>query len=235
LAAGADAAGIQFRGRWLAEDFGSLAIYGYGRGALFPRFLAAAPSAEGGLLATGSIAAEARLASRVHWLATAALFAGVAICAATRPAAPRALSWPEFELRHGEEERRRWNLQAAPCSNRWTVPLVARILDSGPQGPIQDELSRIGPRLGRALERISPSRREELVASLGESGIRELVSLSSECDAELFWEGLLHLARRLERADRLQAAAMLRYPILLQNEFRSIRERALRDQESYWV
>ncbi len=235
LALAADAAGIQFQGRWLAEDFGSLALYGYVRGAIFPRFLATAPSLEAGLFATSSVASEARLAARFHWLATAALVAGIALYAASRPPEPQPLSWEEFESRHGEEERQRWNLQARPCDSRWTAPLLARILDGGSQGPLQEELSRIGPRLGRALERLSPSRRQELVARLGESGLRELVSLSSECDAELFWEGLLHLARRLERSEKIEGAAMLRYPLLLQNQFPGIRERARRDQESYWA
>ena len=235
LAAGADAVGLRFPGRWLAEDFGSLGIYGYARGAFFPRFLASAPIAETRLLASGSIAAEARLASRFHWGVTVALLLGAVVYAQTRPAAPPALSWEEFEARHGAAERQRWNLRSGLCDHHWAVALVARILDGGGEGPLQEEISRIGPRLGRALERISPSRREELAASLGESGLRELLALSRECDAELFWEGLLHLARRLERAEKFQGAAMLRYPILIQNEFPSVRQRARQDQESFWV
>ncbi|HKY63079.1 MAG TPA: hypothetical protein VJR29_06650 [bacterium] len=235
LAAGADAVGLRFPGRWLAEDFGSLAIYGYARGVLFPRFLATAAVAETRLLASGSLAAEARLASRLHWGLTAALLLGVAVYAQTRPAVPLALSWEEFEARHGDAERKRWNLRPGPCDHHWAVPLVARILDGGSEGPLQEEINRIGPRLGRALERISPGRREELAASLGENGLRELLSLSRECDPELFWEGLLHLARRLERAEKFQGAAMLRYPILIQNEFPGIRQRARQDQESFWV
>ena len=237
LSTAADAAGVRFQGRWLAEDFGSLAIYGYARGALFPRFLAVAPvlGVESGVLATSSLATEARLVSRLHWAATLALFAGLALYASTRPPVPRAPSWDEFERLHGDTERHNWNLASAPCDSHWTAPLVARILDGGEDGPVQGELRRIGPRVQRAVERILSSRRPDLIDRFGEPGLRELLSLSRECDPELFWEGLLHLANRLQRAGKDQAAAILRYPIQLQNEFPGLRARARRAQETFWA
>lgn len=238
LSMAADAAGIRFQGRWLAEDFGSLAIYGFGRAALFPRFLAAAAPAlsEAGAVAGPTLASELGIASRFHWVASAALLAGIGIYAATRPAQPRALSWEEFESRYGEAERRRWNLDPVPCEDPWGAGVIAKILDGGSAGPVQREMDAVGPRrLGRAVERITPEQRQSLVDTLGESGLRELLALSQECDRELFWEGLLHLARRMERAENSRGASALRYPILLQNEFPGIRQRARRDLDSYWA
>ncbi len=91
---------------------------------------------------------------------------------------------------------------------------LAQLLDrailssAGTEGPLQSALSEASD-LGAALGRLSATERASLERRLGATALAELASLGRETDPELFSQNLLALARRLEAAGRLDAAAGL--------------------------